>query len=1100
MSDQQFQIHQSDEIIRSELLKTLEYYFSSKNLSKDDYLLSQMDDDYYVPLDEIAKFNKIKNLTNDINVIKEVIKQSSQLELDPDTNNKVRSINGKLGGTFQTKLTNKQIIQTPPPSLSSSSSSQQQQQQRSVLILREVSPEATYEKIIQLFENKEPMCPACEKCESAGNDSWYVTFCNEDQAQRALQYLKGEVQFFMDRPIKARIKAHAMPRSNTSGIGFNQMNLTPSSTPPPPPSSLSQPSIQLQNTTPIQLPISPHNNNNNQTFIQPQVYTPTIAFIPAPQFNQINSPSNQAASIIIQANHPHHPGYEYAPALFQPPNWPAQPIIPSNSNVYITADLNQPINSVSPLPTEDKSQIENQNLNTSSSNGSVQSSPSTLILSNTNSPKSVNNTLNQFVSNSQNNFSKTAPSNYAFHTVNASPSNSPALISQYPNYNPTNHHTILTNPNHAHYTTAPNLPHGHFIIQANLNHHHHHHHHQQQHNFHNNNTNNNQSSGNNHHPSPHTLNQQFYQPGNFNHFANQGHFSSLNINTPSNLSFEVDQKSFNHQIQVPITLPFHTGQQNNSFGSNQPNQPTAPAFAFFYNSSLPPHPIQSSSNPNIIYNPILPGTQHPNQQIGLVQSNSNQTSSSSNNNNNNTNTNTVQFPSSSSSLSSSPKPSTNNNNTQQSNQRRPNTSVDSSKNNNNTNQKYTGQRSKFNNQSTHSSSNITINNNNNTTLNRNHNHYQNSTNTTHYQHSYTNNLSFYESNSSSGISTSSALSSQSNTPIQQNSNFNKNNHHEHNNVQTDDLIKRNKSPLIINSDLSFPPLNSSSSSSSSSSASSTSSSSSTASSMTPSTNNSKNVTISLQNLPVNKQKNENQEAPIDPAIISCYKSADFIPNSPTIIKSNTIIDSKSHDSKKATSETLANILNQTNEYKNSSEKHFNNNNNSFHQRNKYDSYQRNPRINSSNRNSNNMKKVSNDSNRHMRVSNSNQNINSDQYHDHNNMRRKNYDSRHHNNKNLNSENTHKISISISANEQLSFMNSPSAPSTPGQGNEEEIVNCLNSCWNKKLTFAEIVQKAGSSASPSPTLMNKLNNTDTNENLENALEYNSTLNQTIITTD
>ncbi|RNA36341.1 la-related 4 isoform X6, partial [Brachionus plicatilis] len=129
MINNEQQLEQSDEAVRAELLRTLEYYFSSKNLSKDEYLVSQMDDECYVSLDEIAKFNKIRTLTNDKRFIRHIIGQSDQLELDAATGNKVRSVNGRLGGACGSKAA---------PSTG---------HQRSVLILREVSPQATAEHI-----------------------------------------------------------------------------------------------------------------------------------------------------------------------------------------------------------------------------------------------------------------------------------------------------------------------------------------------------------------------------------------------------------------------------------------------------------------------------------------------------------------------------------------------------------------------------------------------------------------------------------------------------------------------------------------------------------------------------------------------------------------------------------------------------------------------------------------------------------------------------------------------------------------------------------------------------------------------------------------
>lgn len=241
-----------DDETKLELLKTLEYYFSTKNLGKDAYLVSQMDAETYVSLFEIAKFPKIKQLTHDLELIKAIIRQSTQLVLDPITNAKVRSINGLSGGLITVKTiknldqtTSNKVVVTMPtnpyaagiiintktnnnnseldgsgvfsnnssgkslssPSITTTATTTASSPcQKCILILREVCSEATLEQVKELFMNKEPSCPTFLQCESAGNDSWYVTFTNEEQAQRALQYLKTEVQTFMEKPIRARIK------------------------------------------------------------------------------------------------------------------------------------------------------------------------------------------------------------------------------------------------------------------------------------------------------------------------------------------------------------------------------------------------------------------------------------------------------------------------------------------------------------------------------------------------------------------------------------------------------------------------------------------------------------------------------------------------------------------------------------------------------------------------------------------------------------------------------------------------------------------------------------------------------------------------------
>lgn len=49
------------------------FYFR-ENLANDAYLLSQMDNDQYVPIWTVANFNQVKKLTKDIKLITEVLR------------------------------------------------------------------------------------------------------------------------------------------------------------------------------------------------------------------------------------------------------------------------------------------------------------------------------------------------------------------------------------------------------------------------------------------------------------------------------------------------------------------------------------------------------------------------------------------------------------------------------------------------------------------------------------------------------------------------------------------------------------------------------------------------------------------------------------------------------------------------------------------------------------------------------------------------------------------------------------------------------------------------------------------------------------------
>lgn len=317
--------------IKLELLKQFEYYFSSKNLLTDNYLLSQMDHEAYVPVSLIAQFKRIKQLTNDYELILETIRSSSQLQLDPMTQSKVRSIGGHQGGLI-TITSTKKIMGTKPvylqstePLKSSDPVAASNQQQRCVIIMREVASAATLDQIKELFCDKEPACPPADSCESAGNDSWYITFSNEDDAQRALAYLKAEVQVFMEKPIRARIKAHShaatITRSSTGSVTSNSSPMSPSNN-----SQAVYPQInRVMNESPssfISPSASPQLQNNNEQGNTQTANHNSGNTVFLPQYpNQVQQPYMvQPAQVMSPSNYKNHP---YMMSYQSGPNDPA---------------------------------------------------------------------------------------------------------------------------------------------------------------------------------------------------------------------------------------------------------------------------------------------------------------------------------------------------------------------------------------------------------------------------------------------------------------------------------------------------------------------------------------------------------------------------------------------------------------------------------------------------------------------------------------------------------------------------------------------------------------------------------------------------------
>jgi la-related protein 4 len=69
----------------------------------------------------------------------------------------------------------------------------------SILILREINEGTPDIEIQQLFSGQN--CPRFVSVEFVMNGTWYITFESEEDSQRAIRYLREDVQIFQGKPI-----------------------------------------------------------------------------------------------------------------------------------------------------------------------------------------------------------------------------------------------------------------------------------------------------------------------------------------------------------------------------------------------------------------------------------------------------------------------------------------------------------------------------------------------------------------------------------------------------------------------------------------------------------------------------------------------------------------------------------------------------------------------------------------------------------------------------------------------------------------------------------------------------------------------------------
>lgn len=76
--------NRTSKFIIVQLIYLFVFFNCRENLANDTYLMSQMDNDQYVPIWTVANFNQVKKLTKDLNLITSVLRESTNVQVDDE--------------------------------------------------------------------------------------------------------------------------------------------------------------------------------------------------------------------------------------------------------------------------------------------------------------------------------------------------------------------------------------------------------------------------------------------------------------------------------------------------------------------------------------------------------------------------------------------------------------------------------------------------------------------------------------------------------------------------------------------------------------------------------------------------------------------------------------------------------------------------------------------------------------------------------------------------------------------------------------------------------------------------------------------------------
>ncbi|KXN73456.1 hypothetical protein CONCODRAFT_3557 [Conidiobolus coronatus NRRL 28638] len=190
---QQNEIDTHNQELKNSLKSLIDFYFSKDNLRTDDYLVSKMDNEMFVPIQAVLELEKVKDLTSDYLFVISTLKETNSVILD-STETKVKP--------------NITLI-------------------RNTLLLRELPNGVTEQEIRNLFDES---CPPLVSIRLDIGNNWFLVYKTEVDATKTYSYLREKT--IRGQDISIRIKSESILRGaynpqtvNTNSYAYSNQPL-----------------------------------------------------------------------------------------------------------------------------------------------------------------------------------------------------------------------------------------------------------------------------------------------------------------------------------------------------------------------------------------------------------------------------------------------------------------------------------------------------------------------------------------------------------------------------------------------------------------------------------------------------------------------------------------------------------------------------------------------------------------------------------------------------------------------------------------------------------------------------------------------------------